>query len=485
MSKWKHGENPYEDSIGAVFDLGDNQDLHGRIVLDQEALSYASTTRVFENKLVSIPQGSDLHGVSERGRVSLLSCYGGGGLLVPGDVQQPVVMDGGSTSVSIRSEYAVFGNEYLSHDDPVIRGMRFAFDDFDTMLDHPSLGHHAFGSIVDPDSRIIEAIDRHKPNYAPSVGDHDRPWVFYFTGKYEVLPIAHTVLGSISALRNLHVTMSGGTNASDAPYMNIDFDDEPATLADAVTKMNTIRQFFAWIVGYAPRWKDVLVFKGKKRPQEHHRVNDNGNPDPGFHVFTSYFGGTTSQRATSSGGHTLISPFRQADHFMEVMKSWLARNGDRAHANRTFFASTRGMFTTVLEDRMCAAANLFDQVPVADRPSRKARMLDVARHRYQKVIRPHLNLPYMEDVIESAVNCRHHITHGRAKGETHGVDYSNWEAVEFLTEALRFVYGVSELLACGWDMTHWQQLLFKQQHPFGRFIESYDEALAAVMPQRG
>ena len=80
MSKWKHGENPYEESIGAVFDLGKNQDLHGRIALDQEALSYASTTKVFENKLFSIPSGSDLHGVSERGCVSLLSCYGGAGV---------------------------------------------------------------------------------------------------------------------------------------------------------------------------------------------------------------------------------------------------------------------------------------------------------------------------------------------------------------------------------------------------------------------
>ena len=484
MSKWKHGEKPYEESIGAVFDLGNNQDLHGRIVLDQKALSYASTTSVFENKLVSIPKGSDLYGTSEKGRVSLLSCYGGGGL-VPEDVRQPVVMDGGSTSVSLRSEYAVFGNEHLNRDDPVIRGMRFAFDDFHTMLDHASLGHHAFGSIVDPDPRILEAIEEHKPSYAPSVGEHDRPWVFYFTGEYDVLPTVHTVLGSISALRNLHVTMSGGTSASDAPYVNIDFDDEPVTLDGAVAKMNTIRQFFAWIVGYAPRWKNVRVFKGKRPPQEVHRVNDSGNPDPGFDVFTSYFGGTTSQRVTPSGGHTLISPSRQPDHFMEILKNWLARNCERAHPNRTFFASTRGMFTTVLEDRMCAAANVFDQLPVADRPSKRARMLDVARHRYQRVIRPHLRLPRMEHVIESAVSCRHHITHGSATGKTHGVDYSDLGAVTFLADALRFVYGVSELLDCGWDMKHWLQLLFKRDHPFGRFRESYDEALSAVMPQEG
>jgi len=89
----------------------------------------------------------------------------------------------------------------------------------------------------------------------------------------------------------------------------------------------------------------------------------------------------------------------------------------------------------------------------------------------------------MEDVIESAVSCRKHITHGSTRGKTHGVDYSDLEAVGFLTEALRFVYGVAELLECGWDMAHWLQLLFKRDHPFGRFLDSYDAALSAVMPQ--
>ena len=405
--------------------------------------------------------------------------------MVPAEVQQPTVVDGGSTSVSIRSEYAVFGNEYLKRNDPVIRGIRFAFHDFHAMLGLASVGYHAFGSIVDPDPRILEAIDRHKPTHAPAVSEHDSPWLFYFTGEHDILPPAQTVLGAITVLRDLHVTMSSGTNASDIPYVNIDFDDDPVTIDGAVAKMNTVRQFFAWIVGYAPTWNDVQVFKGKKIPQEYHRVNDNGNPDPGFDVFTSYFGGTTSQRTTPSGGHTLISPLGQSDHFMDVMTNWLARNRDRARANRTFFASTRGMFTTVLEDRICASANVFDQLPVSDRRNKRAKMLDVARRRYQKVIRPHVKLTDMEKVIESAVNCRHYITHGSTKGKTHGVDYSDWGAVEFLTEALRFVYGAYELLDCGWDMQHWLQRLFKRDHPFGRFTQLYEDRLSSVMPQDG
>ena len=157
----------------------------------------------------------------------------------------------------------MFGDEYLTRHDPVIRGMRFAFDDFHILLDDPQ-SRYAFGSIVDPDPRIIEAIEEHKPSYAPGLDEADTSWVFYFNGKYDVWPVAQTVLGSIGALRDLHVTMSGGTNVSDAPYMNLDFDDKPVTLDGAVEKMNTVRQFVAWIIGYAPKWKDVRVFKGKK-----------------------------------------------------------------------------------------------------------------------------------------------------------------------------------------------------------------------------
>lgn len=471
MSRWRHGENPYEESIGAVFDLGSNRELHGRIVLEQDSLSYASTTRIFENKLFSIPRGSDLHGTSEKGRVSLLSCFGGGGLFVHDDGQQPVVRDGGSTSANLRSEYAVFGREYLKRDDAVIRSMRFVFDDFHAMLDDPH-SRDAFGRILDPDPRLIEAIEEYKGSGNPNLGEHGKPWVFYCNGKDEVLPTVQTVLGSVSAQRIFHVTMSGGTNMSDVRYMQIEFGDEPVTLEHAIQKMNDIRQFFAWMVGYAPKWKNVLVFKDEN--------------DTGFDVFTSNFGGTTSELGTLAGvhtGQTLISPFWQPDHFLKVMRNWLARNSTRARPNRMFFASMRGMFTTVMEDTMCAAANMFDQLPAADRPrrSKKAKMLDVARYRYKKVIRPRLGryveLPRMEQVVESAINCRHHITHGGAKGKTHGVDYSDPKAVMFLSDALRFVYGVSELLDCEWDMERWLPLLFKHNHPFGRFIESYEDCL--------
>lgn len=485
MSKWKPDENPYEKSIGAVFILEDIQkELHGRITLNQDASAHASATKIFETKFVFIPQGYDLHGRSEKGHVSLLSCFGGGVRPTNLPPDQPLVTDGGSTSITLRSEYAVFGNEHLRSNDPVIRGVVFAFDEIHKVLDD-SHGHASYDAIFDPDSRIIEAIERYKPNDAASLSEHDAPMIFYFTGKYGILPTTSTVLGSISARRALGVTMTEGAEVSDAPYINIDFDDDPVTLSDVVGRVNVVRQFFGWMVGYAPRWRRLHVYTAKKHPERSYRVNDKGHFDPGFDVFTPDHGGTTaSHDALIPGGHVLISPAHQPDHFVEVMKKWLERNREGESANRLFFASARGMPTTALEDRMVAAANVFDHIPITDRPSKRAAMLDVALYRYQKVIRPHLEFPHLDKVIRSAVNCRHHITHGGSDRETHGVDYSDFSSVVFLTDALRFVYGASELIKCGWDMNTWLRGHLKWRHPFGSFVDDYRDRLVEAMPSR-
>ena len=49
MSRWKHGENPFGESIGAKFDLGNKRHLYGRITLSNERGSYASTAKIFDS----------------------------------------------------------------------------------------------------------------------------------------------------------------------------------------------------------------------------------------------------------------------------------------------------------------------------------------------------------------------------------------------------------------------------------------------------
>ena len=191
--------------------------------------------------------------------------------------------------------------------------------------------------------------------------------VLYFTGKHELLPTTNTVLGTISAARTLRID-HGPPAMEEAPYMAIDFDDDPTTLEEAFEKMRVVRQFCAWIVGYVPRWKDVCVFTSKLT-DEGYRMCDRGYPDTGLQVF-----GPTERKGSDFEGsdwlHALIDAAADPDQFAGVMKKWLERNGDirRQRANTRFFGSLPGMSKRTIEDGICSAANTFDLLPSSDKP---------------------------------------------------------------------------------------------------------------------
>ena len=456
MNRWKHGEDPFEESIAAKLVIGENHHLHGCITLNNNRNSHASTTTIFDDRHFDIAHGSHLHGVSERGLVSLISCS------IEGWRRSSMAM-----SCTVRSYYAVFGNVHIYRDKPEIRKVQFGFNDLDTVFGR--LGGDAFDTISDPDQHIIDSIERYKPDHALSISGYKRPTILYFTGKTDLLPATETVLGRVSAQRAVHWNWSvSGTSVNDYPSITIDFADEPVTLEAAIDKMSDVRSFFAWILGYSPKYTNVKMFMKHPKPD---------TPDTELDVFMSDRGGTTG-RENKFPGSMLISPSRQPDIFVEVMGKWLDRNKDRERPNTSFFSLMRGMHTIVYQDRMCVAANIFDQLPGG------GNMLNVAQNRYRRVIRRHLRLQRMKQVIEAAVNCRHHITHGRTKddAETHGADYSDYGTVDFLTRALRLVYGASELIECGWDMKHWLTLPNGRDHPFGIFIADYEEAMPKAIP---
>ena len=426
------------------------------ITLTNDRNTHACTTTIFDDRHFDIAHGTHLHGVSERGLVSLISCS------IAGWHRSPMAM-----SRTVRSYYAVFGNDHIHPEQQEIRKIQFGFQDLHSVFGR--LGRDAFNTIADPDQRIIDSIERYKPDHALSISGYKRPVILYFTGKTDLLPATDTVLGRVSAQRAVHWNWSvSGTSVADYPSITIDFADEHATLEAAIDKMNDVRSFFAWMLGYSPKYANVKIFT--KHPET-------GIPDTELDVFMSNRGGATGfeDRIQES---MLIIPSRQPNVFMQVMDKWLDRNKNRERPNTSFFSLMRGMHTIVYQDRMCVAANVFDQLPGG------GNMLNVARNRYRKTVYRHLRLRRMDQVIEAAVNCRHHITHGSTKHDanTHGAIYSDYGTVNFLTNALRFVYGASELIECGWDMRHWLKSHSRRGHPFGVFVEEYDEAMPKAIP---
>ncbi|WP_419857814.1 HEPN domain-containing protein [Candidatus Palauibacter irciniicola] len=390
--------------------------------------------------------------------------------------------------------------------------IRFAFDEIDTVLTDRDAD--VFGHISNPHEDIIDAIEQRRPDYLK--GDLSRDGsatVSYFTGQFEVLPATETELGTVRGSRTVFGDLSG-REIKDIPYLTIDFDDRPATLDEAFQKMRAVRQFFGWMIGYAPRWREVSVFTFP-RVDDGYRADDEGNRDVGLEVFSpiEWQSAYYDERNRGWPG-ALIDLSREPEHFANTMREWLRRNRDgrREGANAKFFKSMPGIGTADAADGICSAANMFDLLPAEDKPSmpslsahvdsilRGARMRireldDLDTEEREEVlsgigrIRAHVGLrdiierranvvlehageerlPNIQDVVRAAVICRNYYTHGT---EVAGIDCTDMSVVMFLTRTLEVIYGVSELIQCGWDVEKWFDKP-GMSHPFEKYMNSY------------
>ncbi len=501
------GDDKYARPIGALFQVGEERRIGGQLRLKRGDLFESNVVRIADDEFVHVDDGGSLYGVSEAGKVSLLECVRGGMLASSG--LGDLVMHHGDVSF----RYALFGKEHLSAEERLIRGIQFTLEGVESsVFMHDRLDK--FGHIHDPDDEILDAIQRNRPGYLKGDLVKGQAMVSYFTGDWDVLPRCETVLGTVDVGRSMSFDLFG-RNMEDTPRISIDFDDDPQTLEGAWRKMRVIRQFFGWMMGYAPAWKDVLVFTS-------------GLDEDGFRAapedYLEAFGPNEWQEVPESARRfgTLIDASRNPDHFVEVMQHWLARNAEprRRRANARFFGNIRGTWDRVLEDGIVSAANTFDLLPAEDKPKSRALAADlvdilkeasdkvkdamgagaqreeilnalgniranrslrnVVYHR-AKVVTDHYGDDKLErllEVIQLAVQCRNYYTHGGDARTSSRVDFADFDIVCFLTETLEFIYGVSELLLCGWDPATSTR---DEWHPLGGYVKSYNRK-RSVLP---
>ena len=501
-------DDKYASPIGAVFHAGQGAKVTGQINLRRAGLFDSVVVSIYENSLFNVDDGKSLYGISEAGKVSLLDCVNGGelGSTHWGDF---TIHHG---DVSFR--YALFGRDHVAPDQERIRGMRFKLEGVEKSV-FMRAGIDSFGCIHDPHEEILDAILRNSPDCLKGEFVKGQAMVSYFTGSYELLPRTQTVLGTISASRVVNVDRFGTSEGP--PYIVIDFDDEPTTVEGAWRKMREVRQFFAWIMGYAPAWSDVVVFTSSCN-DDGHRVGENERPDEGLEAF----GPNEWKDAPSSDRHygTLIDASQHAEHFMAVMGTWLERNHDRRRksANARYFGSLQGMNRRGLTDGIVSAANTYDLLPSSDKPppaplseplsailkhtrqlvqkepvsaqrdealsglgriNAGATLRSIVQYR-AKVVVEHFGddqLRGLDEVIRQAVFCRNHYTHGPYEASERSLDFSDVDVVLFLTETLEFIYAASELLLCGWNEA---KSLNNDWHPLGSYVKGYDRNRSLV-----
>ena len=500
------GDDRYKGPIWALFDVGDSRRISGQLKLKRGGLLDSNVVSIADDEIVQIPDGGSLHGISVAGRVSLLDCVSGGvlGSTSWGDF---VIHHG---DVSFR--YALFGMRHVAADEKCIRGIEFTLEGVESSVFMQDK-FERFGCLHDPDDEILDAIERRRPDYLKGDFVKGKAMVSYFTGDWDYLPRFKTVLGTVRVGRSIQADMLGRT-MEDTPRISIDFDDDPTTLEGAWEKMRDARQFFAWMMGYAPAWKDVMVFTSELN-EDGFRVDRDGH----LEVFGPNEWKEVPENARRCG--TLINASGNPEHFVEVMGTWLERNDDpkRKRANARFFGCLGGISGRVMEDGIVSAANTFELLPAEDKPQAKPlakdvfdilkdatdkvkdamtpgdrredvlnslgkvrankRLRDIVEHRAAVVLNyfGRDKLENLQGMIRLAVQCRNYYTHGGDETNAVAVDFGDIDVVYFLTETLEFIYGASELLECGWDAA---TSLADEFHPIGGYVRSYDHYRSAL-----
>ena len=460
------GDEKYGRPIGVLFDVGEERRITGHLKLKRGGLLDSNVVSIVDDKFVYVADGGFLHGISETGKVSVLDCVRGGTL---GGTSGPdfMIYHG---DVSFR--YALFGKRHIKIDQKCIRGIRFTLEGVESSV-FVNDKYERFGHLRDPDEAVLDAIERTRPEYLRGKFVGGKAMVSYFTGDWDFLPLFETVLGRVHVGRSIQVD-SFGRGMKEAPYITVDFDDDPTSLEGAWEKMRDICQFFAWMMGYVPRWGEVVVYTCR-RDEDGSRADGDVN----LEVFGPNERAGMPEVVEDCG--TLIDGSGYPDHFMDVMGKWLRRNGDgrRKSANARFFGSMRGGSDLFIEDGIVSAANTFDLLPNDDKPEGSRPLLGcIVRHRAKFVLDKfgRDRLKALEEVIKLAVDCRNHYTHGPKERDR--VDFSNFEIVFFLAQTLEFIYSASELLICGWDP---DKSLRDEWHPLGGYIRSYDSRRSRVL----
>ena len=422
-----------------------------------------STFELWSDKLFSVPEG-DVHGTSSDAKaISVLGCLP----TVP-QAKQSTSRSGFTAPVTF--DLAVVGRDPLSADDEHIVAFRFRFNE----LRHLARTHALapFDLINDPDRRIVESLRNHKPEWAPEV--NDRVTVIYFGKESDVLPETTTEIGTLSINRGLTGTIGAGISLNDDPTVTIQF--RPAlNIHLACERMRALRHFLGLVFGHLPTVHATEIATSS--------VGDLGGKR--YHFFDREVH-MPSERVLRKReikklrGHLPLldchGEQRRAE-FGKVLEKWFRRNADpdRKRANWRFLdCFLRENYST---DRIIAAANMFDLLPARDWPHPRLKDLKKkVKAKADTVIRSigSRRLPRLVEVIDHAVDCRNHFVHGKKTK----LDYENVKVMVFLTDTLEFVYGISELIECGWDAGILHKL-HANDHPFSYYLTMYESHLDA------
>ncbi|MCY4426871.1 MAG: hypothetical protein OXC05_07540 [Halieaceae bacterium] len=369
--------------------------------------------------------------------------------------------------INIIFSSAALGIERLDSGEALVAEVKFLFDGFEKSYPWNS----GFDAVIQPDADLKAHIER-----SVSAGHNrqfklgDNPVIGFYDGISSDLTIGETVLGGIEINARSVTIPSGKPLVKRGPYVSLRF-DEPVTLLEAYTRLSTVRYFVGLALGYVPRLTKFSV-----------ATLDTNGSQTSFEVFVPNDRLDQGKSRQPSIGMSLLNHVTRKSEFSEVTRNWLDRNRDSKRSDSNLRLLRHFGKNSYDEDRLISSVNMFDLLPPSEKRYSNGKEIKDVASVIKKKAEPILEiigsgaLPKLDHVIECAVDGRNHYTHGTLAK----VDFRASDTIKFLTDAMEFVYGVSEMLACGWDFTAWLSEDRGGGHPFGAFLREYRNSLTRL-----
>ena len=403
-------------------------------------------------------------------------------------------------SVSHRSVIAplkiLIGNRHLNPEDLIVKSISFAIGDA-WILFHD---YKAFGFDKSAKQNIV-GIVKEESGANAIVGDDPR--IVYFTGKKSIVDV-DTCIGKVYVQHCPGWDIGGahGIRIDNKIFISISFPNL-LTADAAIQRLIQLLRFLELMIGRAQESSNVYL---QLTPEESLPIEllwtfAPSKPELGGRVPHAF--------------DVLIDPINEPENFATVMRNWLSSDGERGHARARFLTSFRNHNVYDI-DRLIRAANMFDLLPTSaiqadvelspelveakkvcrelflklPKTLERESMLN-SLGRIGKLSLKHKVLsrarflidgmsdtfPELEKVLATAVDCRNHYVHGNQLK----IDNEKIPGLTtFLTDALEFVFAVSDLNDMGWNAYAYIFKLTTMSHALGAFRVDYAERLRAL-----
>ncbi|NHQ88447.1 hypothetical protein HA050_20305 [Iodobacter sp. HSC-16F04] len=397
--------------------------------------------------------------------------------------------------------YVAIGRTHLIANQANIKTIEFTTTDLSTIF----YDFDAFGKVIDAKSIIdivLKDIRTHRP-----VESGDMPIVSYFTGKTCIAEIS-TMIGKISVRHRPSYSMGGpsGFNIKNSMLISIE-PENPITFDEAIIKMNDIASFLSILAGRAQGINDIQVFTIEATKEYPQAVS----------IYPSYRWKCSDKNAVDKPNPRDV-PLNAITHpaeFSNVLTHWISRQSTwRLARSRSLNCLREG--NKYGPDRLVAAANMFDILPIDATPTSNELSSEIveARDQCKKIFRaipdgvdrssvlgalgrlgkPSLpkKVAHRVDIVHSklgchfqnldevaaiAVKCRNYFVHGSKEIEFDKIEH----LLPFLTDALEFIFTASDLIESGWETQIWSNGQHGMRHTFGRFKVEYGSSSSELL----